>query len=892
MKGFCEMAGRRSFSAPSLLLRRALLSPRAANLARRAAAAAAAARCPAFSSLARTTTTTTTTTTPSSSSPSSSAARFSAAAPPPSPPPPAPSPQPPTSWDLDTAWFRSRSPEGTANVLAWLRAENAAADAALADTAGLQARLFREMQRHLGSSPAPPPERVDDHWYYSRYADGQNFPVFFRRPVATSAGSGSSDGRGGGEQLILDPNVLGADDADAPAAASADDWIRVGDIKLSATHRFLGYTFSADPNSDAAFDVCVREPDSGVEHGPVVRDVASFDWGRDAVSGRDVLYYTRADALGRPCRVFRKALTLGPYDKGEEEEDEEELLFHEPDDAHFVDVLRTKDRAFVCVSSNSKTSSEVWAARADDRHAPLVCVTGPRTPGVQYFCDHAGDRFFAVTNRGGSNVFRLFALTDHDLASSSPSTAAAELEPADGGDRPWRRVVSVLRDPGRGPAAVAAAEEQEEEAEQGEGEEEEAELVVDIEDVDVFERFVAVFERHNGAQRVRLLSRADGEGSKEAAAWQACEYVPPAGTVVEPGSNQHYAADKLRLQVSSPLLATPATIDVDMADGAAEPPPFGDGGGGGSSNRAIAMGAGDAVGGVRCHVVHAGDDGRVPVTLLHRDDIALDGSNPLLLHGYGAYGSHLETQYCAARMALLRRGWVVALAHVRGGGELGKPWHDAGRLDRKEQSFADFVSCARALVDRGYSCPSRMCAHGMSAGGMLLGVVANRHPGLFRAMVMKVPFVDVLTTMSDATLPLTVHEYDEWGDPSRDPAVREYMRGYSPCDNVLGGGGGGVHGGGGGEPYPHMLVTASTKDARVGYWEPAKWVSRVRQYARTLEEERDEAGATAAKRRQRMLLLRTDEEGGHFGSGGRYGRLEDAAVEFAFLHKALGLPLH
>ncbi len=248
------------------------------------------------------------------------------------------------------------------------------------------------------------------------------------------------------------------------------------------------------------------------------------------------------------------------------------------------------------------------------------------------------------------------------------------------------------------------------------------------------------------------------------------------------------------------------------------------------------------------------DGARVPISLVYRLPLELDGSRPLLLQAYGAYGVSFDPGFSANNLSLLDRGFVVAIAHVRGGEEMGRRWYDEGKLLYKRNSFTDFIAAAEHLVAEGYTSPERLVINGGSAGGLLMGAVTNLRPDLFGAVVAEVPFVDVVNTMLDATLPLTVIEYEEWGNPGEREAY-EYIRSYSPYDNVTA------------QDYPHILVTAGLNDPRVAYWEPAKWTARLR----------------ARKTDENLLLLRTNMGAGHGGASGRYDYLREVAFKFAFM---------
>jgi oligopeptidase B len=304
--------------------------------------------------------------------------------------------------------------------------------------------------------------------------------------------------------------------------------------------------------------------------------------------------------------------------------------------------------------------------------------------------------------------------------------------------------------------------------------------------------------------------------------------------------NPTFASTKVRIELSSPV--TPPTIyDYDM------------------NTRKLVELKREPVPGydpseLETQWLHAtaADGTRVPISFVRRRDI--DGKSPVLLQGYGAYGATYDAEFSRSDLALLERGVGIAIAHVRGGGELGREWYEQGKFLHKKNTFTDFIACAESLVDRGIADPERLAIEGGSAGGLLVGAVTNMRPDLFRAVVADVPFVDVINTMLDASLPLTAGEWDEWGDP-RKPDFYRYMRSYSPYENVRA------------QSYPDMLVLAGWNDPRVGYWEPAKWVARLRSQARGTS----------------LLLLRTDMGSGHGGPSGRYAAIRERAFVFAFV---------
>ncbi len=362
-----------------------------------------------------------------------------------------------------------------------------------------------------------------------------------------------------------------------------------------------------------------------------------------------------------------------------------------------------------------------------------------------------------------------------------------------------------------------------------------------IEDFDVFDRFLAINERSGGLLRMRIRQWRDG-------ADVFIDSEEPAFTMGL-GANLEMSAGKIRYTYTSPT-TPPSTYDYDVDSGVRA-----------LLKREPVLGDFDpARYATEYRWAPARDGARVPVTLVYRRGSGPSPTSPLLQYGYGAYGLSMDPEFSLARLSLLDRGFIFAIAHVRGGQEMGRAWYDAGKLLAKRNTFNDFIDVTRHLVAEGCADPARVFATGGSAGGLLMGAVANMAPELYRGIVTQVPFVDVLTTMFDEGLPLTTNEYVEWGDP-RVREHYEYMLSYSPYDNVRA------------QAYPAMLVTTGLWDSQVQYFEPAKWVARLRRL----------------KTDDNPVLLRTNMEAGHGGKSGRFRRYREIAEEFAFVLGLAGL---
>jgi oligopeptidase B len=363
-----------------------------------------------------------------------------------------------------------------------------------------------------------------------------------------------------------------------------------------------------------------------------------------------------------------------------------------------------------------------------------------------------------------------------------------------------------------------------------------------LERVDAFAAHLVVTERHLGLPRFRILPTRPGAASEE----RSVAFPEPAYDAA-PGPNAEFRAASFRYTYQS-MTTPPSAFDVDFATAASF-----------LVKRDPVPGYDPALYVTERRFARAADGTRIPISLVRRRDTPLPA--PTLLKGYGAYGISYPAAFDRNAVSLLNRGLVVAIAHVRGGGDLGQGWHDAGRMAAKTNTFTDFVAVAEELLARGVAAPGRLALLGGSAGGLLVGAVLNARPDLFAAAIALVPFVDVVGTMSDASLPLTVGEYEEWGNPAIEEQYR-WMRAYSPYHNLAA------------REYPAILVRTSFWDSQVMYWEPAKYVARLR----------------TLKRDRRPLLLVTNlDAGGHGGFAGRYDRLRDTAFDFAFLLDALGL---
>jgi oligopeptidase B len=362
-----------------------------------------------------------------------------------------------------------------------------------------------------------------------------------------------------------------------------------------------------------------------------------------------------------------------------------------------------------------------------------------------------------------------------------------------------------------------------------------------IEGLSVFERFAVVVERRGGLRRLRIVNHASGQSHDIA--------FPEEAYGVFPTGNPEFRTTLFRFSYSSPL-TPPSVYDYDAMTRERTL----------KKRQEIPSGFDPSRYEVRRRMAPARDGVRVPVSILMRRGTRLDGSSPLLLYAYGSYGATTEPTFNSRVLSLVDRGMIYAIAHIRGGQEMGRQWYDDGKMMKKMNTFYDFIDVAEDLIAADYTRADRLVATGGSAGGLLMGAVANLRPDLFKAIVADVPFVDVINSMLDTTLPLTTQEWEQWGNPHNAEQFA-YMRRYSPYDNVSR------------QRYPAILVMTSLNDSQVMYWEPAKWVAKLR----------------AMKTDRNPLYLRTNMAGGHGGSSGRYEQLREAAFRYAFVLDQVGL---
>ncbi|MFC7581959.1 S9 family peptidase [Schaalia naturae] len=750
----------------------------------------------------------------------------STSSPAPSVTPPAPSPQAPPrapkrpgrsrsfhgeSFADPWEWLRDKSdPE----VLAHLTAENAWTDRVSAPTWRLQRRIVGELHRHTVETDVTVPVRLGDFWYYDRTTEGRSYAAHYRVPVRTAPSSAASVHSSSqpdpapaprpepglplpGEQLLVDEN----------REAEGRDFFALADLAPSPDGSLIAW--SRDLSGDERWTIVVQDAATGEVVDDTVQGAGQgLAWSADS----QTLLYARVDDAWRQNQVWTHRVGSDPAG--------DRLLLQE-DDEHFELWFEpARDPRWVPIHAVSTTTSEAWLWSTGRPGAVPAPVTG-RTPGVLVNVEPAGDHLVIV----------------HTATSREGTLAVA----------PLPRALADSAGPVRAPFAPPSSWVSLREADEGER----------ILWAEAYRTFLLLTLRSGGLTQVEVRTRQTPAAGPDdplpardlADVWGPARLVGTDHAVrtISTAGGPRFEDATARVEVES-ITRPPRIIEVDPATGAR------------TVLRTLDVPAWEPGDYAEERVWVAARDGRtrIPVTLVHRRDAEPDGTAPGWLYGYGAYEVSIDPEFSALRLPLLERGVTYAIAHVRGGGEMGRAWYEDGRLALKRHTFEDFVDVARWMVDAGWAAPGRLVAEGRSAGGLLMGAAANMAPDLFRVVLAGVPFVDALTTILDPSLPLTAGEWEEWGNPIEDPEIYRAMRAYTPYENVRDG-----------AEYPAVFATTSLNDTRVFFVEPAKWIQRLRE-------------ATSGDPEARPIALRAEMVAGHAGRSGRYGRWESRAEEYAF----------
>ena len=743
-------------------------------------------------------------------------------------------------WD----WLRDGdNPE----VRAHLEAENAWADAVTEPTREAAARLVEEVKASTALTDVTVPIREGEFWYFRRFVEGQSYATHHRAPVERDEAGvpvplvPSPGVPTRGEELLVDENEW----------ARGHEFFRLADLYPSPDGRLIAW--ARDTSGDERYTWVVQEASGRVIDEAVVDAGYGFAWADDSAS----FIYMGVDDAWRACDVWLHRVGTP--------READELLLVEPDEGFEMGFAPSGFPGHVVIHSSSSTAGRAWLwlpAHPSVRPLPLMSVR-PRTLVT---ADSAGERLFivhtgltqegslaqAMLPAGGSpealaqlGVPSSSAYSRQALADRTPGTPLPEDEPA-----PLTPFESwePLRSPGPGER---------------------------ITDVEAHADYVALSLRSGSLTQIDVWDRRE-----EKPTWRRVEVDAPVRTITTVPTPW---TDPLRVEFQSQTVP-PTVAEVSLPNPAPASSPE-------DTSEIAALGVRtlrtreapgwDPAEYVEERVWVLARDGatRIPVTLIHHRDARPDGTHAGWQIGYGSYEVSYDPEFETLRLPILRRV-VYAIAHVRGGGEMGRAWYEDGKELVKEHTFTDFIDVADWLVDSGWVAPGRLVAEGRSAGGLLMGAVTNAAPDRFRAILAGVPFVDALTTILDPTLPLTVGEWEEWGNPLTSRAVFDAMSRYTPYENVPDG-----------ALLPAIMATTSVNDTRVEFVEPTKWVQRLREATGQVPST-DEAGAGSPPARnplERPIILRTEMVAGHAGPSGREGRWAARCEEFAFALGQVGV---
>ena len=743
-------------------------------------------------------------------------------------------------WD----WLRDAdNPE----VRAHLEAENAWADTVTAPTREAAARLVEEVKASTALTDVTVPIREGEFWYFRRFAEGQSYATHHRAPV-------ERDEAGGPVPLVPQPGVPARGEellVDENEWARGQEFFRLADMYPSPDGRLIAW--ARDTSGDERYTWVVQEASGRIIDEAVVDAGYGFAWADDSAS----FIYMGVDDAWRACDVWLHRVGTP--------READELLLVEPDEGFEMGFAPSGFPGHVVIHASSSTAGRAWLwlpAHPSVRPLPLM----PVRPRTLVSADSAGDRLFivhtgltqegslaqAMLPAGGSpealarlGVTSSSAFSRGSLADRTPGTPLPEDEPS-----PLTPFESwePLRSPGPGER---------------------------ITDVEAHADYVALSLRSGSLTQVDVWDRREASPT-----WRRVEVDAPVRTIATVPTPW---TDPLRVEFQSQTVP-PTVAEVSLPNPAPASYPENPEG---ATLTVRTLRTREAPGWDPAEYVEErvwvlARDGatRIPVTLIHHRDARPDGTHAGWQIGYGSYEVSYDPEFETLRLPILRRV-VYAIAHVRGGGEMGRAWYEDGKELVKEHTFTDFIDVADWLVDSGWVTPGRLVAEGRSAGGLLMGAVTNAAPDRFRAILAGVPFVDALSTILDPTLPLTVGEWEEWGNPLTSRAVFDAMSRYTPYENVPDG-----------ALLPAIMATTSVNDTRVEFVEPTKWVQRLREATGQVPFT-DEAGGSAPTRDplERPIILRTEMVAGHAGPSGREGRWAARCEEFAFALGQVGVTL-
>ena len=652
-------------------------------------------------------------------------------------------------------WMKER--EDT-TVINYLNAENKYLDTMTAHTKVLKEKLYAEMKGRIKEKDESVPYKDGDYFYYTRFEEGYDYPIYCRKKGSLETA----------EEVIANGNDLGKNQKYFSFF-----------VVNSPKHDFLALCM--DTIGRRFYSIKIKNMATGqMLPDKIGSTTGNMVWAND----NKTIFYSKQDPTSlRAYQVYRHTVEAKANDQ---------LVYEEKDQTLSCRVTKTKSRKYILVDSRRTDASYSQFLDADNINGKLMMMQ-PMENDVQYYADHAGDKFYVRTNLNAKN-YRLV------------ETAVAKP-----GKDNWKDVI-----PNRDN--------------------------VFFKGFDLFKNYLAVEDESEGLTKIRLIKWSDRSESAIDFGEQA--YV--AGTDINP----EFDTNVIRYNYQS-MTTPPSVYDYTM-----------------DTHEKKLLKQREVLGGFNAanyqteRVMATARDGvKIPISIVYRKDkFKKDGTNPCQQYAYGSYGSTTYAAFSSNRLSLLNRGFVYAIAHVRGGQEMGGQWYEEGKMMKKKNTFHDFIDCSEYLVNNKYSAKDQLFAFGGSAGGLLMGAITNLRPELYKGVIAGVPFVDVITTGMDESIPLTTFEWREWGNPNIQEEY-EYMLSYSPYDQVEK------------KDYPNLLVTASFHDSQVQYWEPAKWVAKLRDM----------------KTDHNLLFLYTNMDAGHSGASGRFRGIHDEVRRQAFMLDLVGM---
>jgi len=644
--------------------------------------------------------------------------------------------------------------EHTKEVLAYLKEENNYTDEVMSHTEALRKELYEEIVGRIKQTDESVPYLSNGYWYYTRYEEGGEYPVYCRK-------EGSLEAR---EEIIMNVNKM----------AEGHSYYAAYPAGITIDNKMLA--IAEDTLSRRIYTIRFKN----LETGEFLEDrIENTDGNGAWANDNETFFYgTKHPVTLLPEKVYKHKL-------GEDTKNDP-LIYHETDDTFYTYVYKTKSDKYIVIGNSSTLVNDYRMLKADDPDGTFRQFIPRDLKAHEYSISHFRDKFYVMTNRNAPN-FKLMEVDENNTAEEN-----------------WKEVIAHRED-------------------------------VLLEDIELFDNHLVIDERKNGLTNLRIINQTTGDE-------HYLDFGEPVYTAYA-STNAEFNTKILRFGYTS--MTTPnSTFDYDM-----------------EKKEKTLLKQQEIVGGhnPENYITErlwatARDGARIPVSIVYKKGFRKDGKAPLLQYGYGSYGNTINAGFRSDRLSLLDRGFAYAIAHIRGGQMMGRQWYEDGKMFKKINTFNDFIDCSKFLIEESYTSREHLYAYGGSAGGLLMGAVVNMAPELYNGVLAAVPFVDVVSTMWDESIPLTTGEFDEWGNP-KNPESYEYMLSYSPYDNVTE------------QDYPNMLVTTGLFDSQVQYWEPAKWVAKLRD----------------KKTDNNLLILDTDMETGHGGASGRFKRYKTTALQYAFL---------